>query len=391
MDPTLVPIPVNAPGVLEFNYQRDAIWLLVQAAGLATPLVLLFTGWGARLRAACTSLAGKRGYLTLPLLAAAYLTFAAIAVLPFAFVLEIAHRAAWGRPVEGVAPWLAGRGISLLVQIAGAAALLWFPYALIKRMPRWWWLPAAIIAWVAISFAVTAEQVWLRPMLTDTRPLPEGPLKNLFDAIAARCHAGDVPVFITDEDIGGTVYGVGPTSRIVFGEENLGRPQGELIVGFAHELKHYLMNDNWLAFGVLAVLLLAGAALVRFAGGAATVKFGSRFGFTSLADPASLPLIVLILTFAWTFAGTPIFNLVQQHAELEANRFSLEVTRDSHSDAERLARESRPLAVNEYYWFFRVFRATHPSAADAARLANTWRPWETGQAGRYDRVCEPPG
>jgi STE24 endopeptidase len=390
MDPTLIPIPVNAPGVLEFNQQRDLIWILEQVVILAVPLALLFTGWAARLRTMCARITGDRSWLTLILFAAAYLAIAAITVLPVAWWREIAHREAWSRPAEALGPWLANRGIGLVIQIVVAALLLWIPFAFIRRMPRWWWLPAAAIAWVAISFAITAEQVWVRPMVTDTRSFPEGPLKDRFNAIAARCNAGNVPMFITDEDVGGTVYGVGPTSRIVFNEEILTKPEGEVAVTFAHELKHYLMNDNWLAFGVLAVLLLVGAALARFVGGAAIARFGPRFGFTSLADPASLPLMIFILTFAWIFVGTPTLNLVQQNVENEASRFSFEVTRDSHSDAERLTREGDPLGVAEYYWFFRVFRATHPSVADTARLANTWRPWETGQPGRYDAVCAPP-
>ncbi len=167
--------------------------------------------------------------------------------------------------------------------------------------------------------------------------------------------------------------------------------EAELVSTFGHELRHY-MHDNWLAIAVVAVICLAGALLVYIAGNAAIRLWGKRFGFTSLADPAALPLMLLILAFSWTFGGQLAFNALQRGFEYEADRFSLEMTRDNHTQAAAQARwaSSGFPRVVDYYWFFEVFRANHPSDAERIRLANTWRPWETGQPGRYDAVCAPP-
>jgi STE24 endopeptidase len=395
MDPTFIPIPVNAPGVLEFNYQRDLIWLLEQVVILAVPLTLLFTGWGARLRTACATVAGGRGWLTLILFAAAYLTIAAIVVLPVAYWREIAHRVAWGRPVDGLGAWLAGRSIGLLIQVIGAALLLWIPFALIRRMPRWWWAPVAAISFVSVCAILIVEPIWIRPLTTTVEPFPEGPARSQMEAIAARCGLSDVAIFVGGIEDGATAVGLGPVRRILFPrsevEEALANGRdAELVSTFGHELRHY-MHDNWLAIGVVLAIVLAGALLVRFAGMAAIRLWGKRFGFATLADPAALPLMVLILTFSWTFGGQLAFNALQRGFELEADRFSLEVTHDNHTRAASLARMAEGFRVVDYYWFFEVFRANHPSDAERIRLANTWRPWESGQASRYDSVCDPPG
>lgn len=395
MDPTLIAIPVNAPGVIEFNQQRDLIWLLEQAVILAVPLTMLFTGWGARLRTACTRLTGDRSWLTLILFAAAYFAIAALAVLPVAWWREIAHRMAWDRPVEALGPWLAGRGTGLLIQIVGAALLLWIPFAFIKRMPRWWWAPVAALSFVGVSAFLIVEPIWVRPLTTSIEPLPDGPARAGMEAIAARCGLSDVQIFVGGVEGGATAVGLGPVRRILFPraqvEEALANDnEADLVGTFGHELRHY-MHDNWLAIAVAAVICLAGALLVHLAGNGAIRLWGKRFGFTSLADPAALPLMLLILAFSWTFGGQLAFNALQRGFEYEADRFSLEMTRDNHARATSLAGDaSSGFRVVDHYWFFEVFRANHPSDAERIRLANSWRPWEIGQPGRYDAVCTPP-
>jgi STE24 endopeptidase len=395
MDLTLVPIPVNAPGVLEFNQQRDMIWLLEQAVILAVPLTLLFTGWGARLRTAVSTLTGGRGWLTLILFAAVYLAIAAIIVLPVAWWREIAHRTAWGRPVEALGDWLAGRGTGLLVQIIGAALILWIPFALISRMPRWWWLPTAAISFVSVCALLIVEPIWIRPLTTTMEPFPDGPARSQMDAISARCGVSDVPVFIGGVDGGATAVGLGPLARILIApsyveeaKANGGDP--ELVSAFAHELRHYMHDNWWPATIAVAVIVLAGAFLVHFLGGATIRLWKQRFGFDSLADPAALPLMIAILSFFWTFGGQPAFNAFQRGLEREADRFALEVTRDNRTRALVQARDASGFQVVDYYWFFETFRANHPSDAERVHLANTWRPWQTGQPGRYDTVCDPP-
>jgi STE24 endopeptidase len=169
---------------------------------------LLFTGLAARFRAVCARVTGGREFLTLLLFAAAYLTLAALVVLPVAFWLEVAHRLAWKLPASSPGEWLAGRAMNLVAQLVGAALLIWIPFALIRRAPRWWWLAAATFAWLLVSAVLIAEQVWIRPMTTHIEPLAAGPLKARFDALAARCGADHVPIFVGGQDEGGRRVGV---------------------------------------------------------------------------------------------------------------------------------------------------------------------------------------
>jgi Zn-dependent protease with chaperone function len=99
--------------------------------------------------------------------------------------------------------------------------------------------------------------------------------------------------------------------------------------------------------------------------------------------------MVLILSLAWALAGLPVFNAVQKHAEHEADRFSLEVTRDNRAFSQTQAEVARqPWRMNEEDWITSVFFDTHPSQADRVRFGDSYRPWELGRPGVYDRVCK---
>jgi STE24 endopeptidase len=240
---------------------------------------------------------------------------------------------------------------------------------------------------------VIAEQVWIRPMTSEIVPLVEGPLKARFDAIAARCGLDAVPVFVGGQD--NTVIGAGPLRRILISKYELDHAataEGEVVSTFSHELEHYRSADPELALALVGVLFVLGAFAVHALGGAAIRRWGTRFGFSTLADPAALPLMFAILIPYWVFGAQPALNAVQRHVEWQADRFALEVTRDNRSRASQLARELTTTSwrLHEYYAFFEIFQATHPSDADRVRVALTHQPWTTGRAGELSEQCEPP-
>jgi STE24 endopeptidase len=114
--------------------------------------------------------------------------------------------------------------------------------------------------------------------------------------------------------------------------------QIEFTIG--HELKHYVMGDNRTALAYLAAFLLAGLWFTYRVGRAAIRRFSRRWGFSELSDPASLPLIVFLLTFFW-LAFSPFFNLLARHIELEADRFGLELTHQNHAAAMIFVRDAQ--------------------------------------------------
>jgi STE24 endopeptidase len=105
-------------------------------------------------------------------------------------------------------------------------------------------------------------------------------------------------------------------------------------------------------------------------------KYGARFGFTELADMASLPLLVMLIALA-TLALEPVSFAYSRHLEHEADRFGLELTHYNHSAGTgfvKLLNEN--LGVPRPGRWFTILRGTHPSIGERIDFFNTYKPWE---------------
>jgi Zn-dependent protease with chaperone function len=228
----------------------------------------------------------------------------------------------------------------------------------------------------------------LAPLGTPFRPIPDRALAAKFEALAERCGVKNVQILVGDDDT--AAKGITPFRRIVLADDFLrDLTVPEQTVLYAHELKHYLLDNGWKAIAVIAGLLAGGLWLVDLLGRAAIHIFANRLGFSRLSDPASLPLALFILGISWLLVGLPAFNAIQRNIELEADRFALELTHENHAEALAQVRYSTYM-LNEYYWFHRIWRANHPSQAERVRLANTYHPWDSGGALVYGHVCRMP-
>jgi Zn-dependent protease with chaperone function len=375
-----VAVPVASAQTVARFHVLEGLWALSQLAALALPAVLLFTGLGARLRTLCARLTGGRPTLTLILFAALYLTLAAL----------VSGGIDYGRDRPAApAPWLIGELAPLLVRIVIAALFLWIPFALMRRFPRAWWALAAA-ALVPVAFLVlVALPVVVDPLTAHYEPLRDKALSATIASLAARCGVTNIPVYVGGDD--DTVVGLGPTKRI-FLEDGIAKHETPDQIAFtvSHELKHYVLGDNWTALAIIAAILFAGFFLADRLGRRAIARWHARFGFESIADPAALPLHVLVLTAFW-LCVLPAFNWEARHIEFEADRFGLELSHQNQAAATLFAGWVRQDdgALPDYDLFFTLFRQTHPSLATRIGFANAYRPWETGAPLVYGDICKP--
>ena len=369
-----VAIPVATAAVMAHAHIREVLWGLLQLAALLLPLLLLFTGWSARIRTACAWLARGNRYATLLGVTAVYLVLGFLVSVPLFYWRDGAFQA------------LAPEAVRTAILLVPAALFLWIPFALIRSSPRRWWIYSAL-ALIPVAFAVlVALPVFVDPLFTSYKPLDNPKLAREIETLAARCGVGPIPIFVGGDD--DTVVGLGPTNRIVLetGIEKVETPD-QITGTVSHELKHYVMGDNYKALAIIAALLFAGFGLVHMLGRAAIRRWHRRFGFDQLSDPAALPLIVLILTAFW-LAVLPAFNAFARSIEREADRFGLELTHTGPANAALYAGWVKDSPA-DYDTFFRVFRATHPSIAERIAFANAYRPWETGVPLVYGDICRP--
>jgi STE24 endopeptidase len=207
--------------------------------------------------------------------------------------------------------------------------------------------------------------------------MAEGPLKEqiLGMAQANNVPASDVMVFDASRQtdrISANVSGLGPTIRISLNDNLLNRTSPEEVKAvMGHELGHYVLNHaqkNLAAFIALFALILF---FLWWAAPRLLARHGGRWGVRDVADPASLPLLAALASFAFLLA-TPLTNSLTRWNEIEADAFGLDAAREPDGFATvamRLSeyRKLEPGALEEAIFF------THPSGRNRARMSMEWK------------------
>ena len=203
--------------------------------------------------------------------------------------------------------------------IAGVGAGI--AVALIRRMPRAWWLAGA---GVVVAFAVattTAAPVVLDPLFNRFDPLPPGQVRDDVLELAERSGVDVGEVLVMDASRRTTaanayVAGLGATKRVVLYDtlvENFTRDEVRLVV--AHELAHVRYRD--VPNGLLWVALVAPAGM--FAAAQLTRRFARG------TDATLVPALALALAIVVPVV-TAISNQLSRRVEARADSYALELT-----------------------------------------------------------------
>jgi STE24 endopeptidase len=172
--------------------------------------------------------------------------------------------------------------------------------------------------------------------------------------------------------ISANVSGMFGTERITLNDNLLKRcsqPCIEAVMG--HEIGHYVLNHVYemlLAFGIVT---LVSFAVAQWAFERVRRRFESRWGVRGIADPAGLPLLLLILTI-YGFVTFPIANTIIRTNEFEADVFGLNAARQPDGFAEAALKLGEYRKLDPSPWEERIF-FDHPSGRTRIFTAMTWK------------------
>jgi len=316
-------------------YFAGAAWMLAGLAWLALGRV------GRRIADRCTGrlqpLAGGAVWVVVSALLAVWMLPVSVA----GWRIE----AAYGFSSTSASTWLGDRLRDWALTLAWAPAV---PIALwvCRRSPRrWWiWLGAGL---VPVAFLlVVVYPVVVDPAYNSFRPLEQGTLRTRLQALAAKAGAGDADILVADKSrrtrkLNAYVTGLGPTKRIVLWDNLLARMDERMIMATtAHELGHYVLGHIWWGF----LLESAGGFVVLWAMAVLLTglvrRCGPRLGVRGIADPAIVPLAVLVLELL-LFAQTPAASAVSRLMERRADEYGLRLDGDGEAAARALAEFGR--------------------------------------------------
>jgi STE24 endopeptidase len=223
--------------------------------------------------------------------------------------------------------WLGDLGKTAAIGAVFAAAGGALAIALVRRFPRHWWAPAAV---VVTAFGVIT--IWLFPVVIDPlfnkfEKLPPGQTRSDVLELARKSGVNVGQVYRVDASRRTTaanayVNGLGRSKRVVLYDNLIDHfPRDQVRSVVAHELGHQKHDDllrglAWLALVAPAGTFCAQALTERFARGR--------------AGPAMLPAIALAVSLVAFGLGTAS-NVLSRQVEASADSFSLHV--DGHPRA----------------------------------------------------------
>jgi Zn-dependent protease with chaperone function len=375
-----VTVPEASELALRYYRSGNVIWVLEQALGLVLPALLLFTGWSARLRTFASGVARGHFCPTLVIYFALVALLLFVVQLPLTVYVGYVREHAYGLSTQRLSKFAGDELKGLAIGLVLGALILWVPYLLLKHSPARWWVWTGALALPFFALVLLITPVYIAPLFNKFGPMKDKALEGQVLAVAAQAGVEGARVFevnksVDTEKVNAYVTGVGQTKRIVLWDTLLQRltpDQTRFVVG--HELGHYVLGHVWINIFVSWGLTLLGLFAVHRTSGFLLARFGGRFGFTALADPASLPLLMLLLSL-FSFVIAPAALALSRHHEQEADRFGLDLTRDNHAAATAfVALQRQNLANPRPGLLYKIFRASHPPIGERVDFINAYRP-----------------
>ncbi|WP_158628834.1 M48 family metalloprotease [Dyella choica] len=376
-----VEIPPDSPSAVAWNNVLNWTWVVETAIDLLLPLWLLLSGWGSRLARLSERWSSRRRYLAWIIFALIYMLIRFVLRLPVEFGRHLAYP---GRDADTALAWLTGQLQSLLLPVLAALLLLWLPLLLIRKSPQRWWLWLTGITAPIALVVLIGQPLWMSAG-KGYKPLENGALRSAIVTMASACGIPHIQIVVGGDDT--SVYGLGPTNRVIL-QSDLLKVESPDQVRFtvAHELKHYVLGDNWKALAIIVAFVLVASWIVDRAARWVFSRHGERIDCRELSDVRAFPL-VLFSVMALCVVIEPGFLAFNRHIEREADRFGLELSHENVAAAALFKGWLGGLEMADPGVFAKLTRSTHPSLAERIRMAQNYHPWESGEALKYDAVC----
>jgi STE24 endopeptidase len=350
------------------------LWNFLLAAAIS--ILLLASRISARLRDFSQRLTRFKT-LQIACYAVPYLMIVCILSFPLNLYENFFREHQYGFATQSFLPWFREQSIGLGIAIVGGTILLVVLYAVFRRAPQTWWIWGTVVAVVFMFVTAFIAPVFIEPLFNTYKPLTKSEIR---DPILAMARANQIPVkqvFEVDASrqttrVSANVAGVLGTTRIALNDNLLKQcTLPEIREVMAHEMGHYVLNHGAKLLTYFGIFVLIGFALTRTLFDAAVSRWGDKWGVRGIADPAGLPLLVLIVS-TLVFVATPFLNSVVRVTEREADAFGINTSREPDGMAKvalklGVYRKLDPTPLEEFIFF------DHPSGRSRIRMAMDWK------------------
>jgi Zn-dependent protease with chaperone function len=379
------PVEVPPPSDRAMAYYRSGNlwWIADIALSIAVLVALLATGFSARLRDLATRV-GRKWFFALVLYYVLFTLINYVVDLPRAYFEDFVREHAYGLSNQTLGKWARDMLTSLALNCIIGSLVIWVPYLLLRKSPRRWWFYTGLALIPFIVAGNLVAPIWIAPLFNKFEPMQDKVLEAQILAMADRAGIEGSRVFevnksVDTKTLNAYVAGLFNTKRIVLWDTILKRmTPTELLFVMGHEMGHYVLGHVWSGLLVAIVLLMASLYTAYRTAGSVLARWGGQFGFTSLADIASLPLLLLLVSI-FSLVVTPLQLAFTRHQEHEADRFGLEMTETNHSAGTAFVKlQEDALANPRPGLMFKLWRESHPPLGERIDFTNEYHPWRDG-------------
>ncbi len=285
-------------------------------------------------------------------------------LLPFDFYISYHRERVFGFQHLAMGAWFGQWVTALVLTVVVGVMVASIGYAWVRKRggPRWW-VKFWIVVSVAVVLAVAIDPLVIAPLFNQFTVVQNPEIRADIEALARKAgipHAAILEMNASHDSAHANAYVVGilGSQRIVVYDTLLREETpAEIEFTVSHEIGHYVLHHLWkgivFTIGLLFVLFaMLGWWFPRWA---AIAKGDSP------ADPAALPLILLIL-LGLLFLASPATNGFSRWEEHQADAFGIRLSQKPRAAVSGFEKEEHtdliyPDPPGWMVWFF----FNHPS------------------------------
>lgn len=297
--------------------------------------------------------------------------------LPLNFYSSFYLRHKYGLTDQTFLRWIELNIKSFLVNDLVISFFLWFPYYIIYKSPKRWWLHIGLILIPVIIFMVFITPFIIDPIFNKYTSIDDEVLGQKIQVLLDKANVGDADIYMVDKSrdtktMNAYMTGIYKSKRIVLWDTTINNlSENEVLSVTAHEIGHYVKWHIWknIIIGSLGSLLIA-YLVYKMSNWILDLSYGA-FGFRNIYNYASLPLLIFVLNL-FTFFGNPISNYISRYFEIEADRYEISLTKDRDSAVtamEKLYKQS--LGIPRPSKIYKLWYYSHPPLEERVEFYRT--------------------
>jgi len=359
-------------------YFEGGYWLILWdfLYGAVVALLLLNLGWSAGMRNLAERITRFRSLQTF-LYWVEYLIVVTVLTAPLAIYEGYIREHQYGLATQTFGPWLGDQMKNLGVNLVLGGALVVMLFAIVRKVPRTWWIWGAVVTIVFTAFTVMIAPVYIVPLFNKVTRLDDPKVTQPILSMARGNGINAKDVFESDASrqttrMSANVSGFGQTMRITLNDNLLRRGSpGEIEAVMGHEMGHYVLNHIPKTIMFMLIVAVCFFGFLKWSLDWSLARWGAKWQIRDIGDPAVLPLVVLLASIFF-FVLTPIQNTQTRTEEAEADMFGLNASRQPDGFARAALhlgeyRKMRPGPIEEIIFF------DHPSGYNRIHRAMQWK------------------